>query len=211
MKNIPLLLGTILVTILLIVGVGVLFSNADKPKPVDQAILMKDGRPTQGPADAKVTIVEFSDLQCPACKASLPLVKEVLAKHPTDVRLVFRHFPLTTVHPNSLAAAQAAEAVHAMGKFWQLHDLLFEEQENWAELSSKDFQVKLEEYLKKLEIDKTQFQKTIEKQETKDLVTADMSAGTQIGVDATPTFYVNGQKTPAPQLLSTVESLLATK
>ncbi len=209
MKNIPLLIGTLVVTLGLIVGIAVLFSKTEAPKKVDASTVLGDGRLSMGPADAKVTIVEFSDLQCPACKSSEPFIQEVVKKYPDKVRFVYRHFPLVQIHLNSQAAAEAAEAAAAQGKFWQMHDFLFEHQTEWAELSDADFKKKLiDEYLGKLEIDKNSFMQTIDTKQIKDNVAADVAAGTQLGVDSTPTFFVNGQQTPAPQLLSTVESAL---
>jgi len=211
MKNIPLLVGTLVFTVLLVVGASFLFANSSEPKVVDQTLLVNETASFKGPKEAKVTIVEFSDFQCRGCKGSQPLIQQVLQKYPNDVRLVYRHFPLTTIHKNALVAAEAAVAAARFNKFWELHDLLFADQEQWVDLDSGAFRQYLDTYLDKLQIDKNEFQMTIENQEVKDQVTADISDGTNAGVSGTPTFYVNGQQTAAPQLLSTVESLLQSK
>lgn len=211
MKNVPLLIGTLVVTLLLVVGVAVAFSQSDQPKNVDPALIMGDARFSKGPTSAKVTIVEFSDLQCPACKAVEPMVRQVTDKYPNDVRLIYRQFPLVQIHKNAQRAALAAEAVGEMGKFWQMHDILFDNQEEWAELSPDEVKVKFDSYLAKIAVDKSEFEKRIGSQEVSDRITKDISDGTKAGVDATPTFYVNGQKTPAPQLLSTVDNLVTQK
>jgi protein-disulfide isomerase len=209
MKNLPLLIGTLLITVALVVGLAVVFSQPEKPKIVDTSIILKQERPSKGPENAKVTIVEFSDFQCPSCMAAQPLVQQLLTKYPNDVRLFYRHFPLTTIHPNAQPAAQAAEAAKGMGKFWEMHDLLFEEQNTWADLDRSAFNQKLEEYLQKLAIDKTEFLKRMESEEIKDAVAQDVSDGNRAGVDGTPTFFVNGQLTSAQQLVPTVESALS--
>jgi protein-disulfide isomerase len=208
MKNVPLLIGTILGTLLLVVGVSFLFSQSSQPKVIDSAMLVSNARHIKGPENAKVTLVEFSDFQCPACLATEPLVQQITSAFPNDVRLVYRQFPLVNVHKNAQISAQAAEAAATFGKFWEFHDLLFTNQKEWEELDKQAAVDKFAEYAAKLEIDKTEFLKRIESQEVKDKVTLDVSDGGKIGVDGTPTFYVNGQKTLAPQLFSTVESLI---
>lgn len=211
MKNLPLLLGTLVVTIGLIIGAAVLFSKSSAPKNVDQSILIGDGRHSQGPIDAKVTVVEFSDFQCPYCRDAEPIVQDLLSKHGKEIRFVYRQLPLVQVHKNAKLAAMYAEATTSFGKFWQMHDLLFQTQDDWAELSDSDARAKFDSYLDKLQIDKTELKKRIDAQETSDAITKDISDSTKAGVDATPTFYVNGQKVAAPQqLISTVESYLST-
>jgi protein-disulfide isomerase len=208
MKNIPLLIGTLVGTVLLVIGLAFFFSGSDTPKVVDQQILVGNSKNIKGPENAKVTVVEFSDLQCPACKASQPLVQQLLSKHGSEIRFVYRHFPLTEIHKNALQAGWAAESAASFGKFWEFHDMLFSAQEEWAELPADQAKQKFIEYAEKLQIDKIEFDKRIDSSASHQQVTDDTSDGTKAGVDATPTFFVNGQKTAAPQLLSTVESML---
>lgn len=211
MKNLPLLLGTIIGTILLVVVVAAIFSKGAEPKMADLSILMNNAHLAQGPENAKVTIVEFGDMQCPACSSAEPLVKQVIAAHPNDVRFVFRHFPLVTIHPNAQYAAQAVEAAASMNpeSFWKLHNLLYTNQKEWESLSTAEFQTKIGEYADKLQIDKTELMKRIDSQEVKDKISTDVSDANKLGVSGTPTFYVNGQEVLAPQLQSTVEASLA--
>ncbi len=207
MKNIPLLIGTLLITIVLIVGAAMFFSQPSTPKKVDSPTLLGDARHSKGPADAKVTVVEFSDLQCPACLAVEPTVRQLTATHP-DIRLVYRQFPLVQIHHNAEQAAVAAEAAGELGKFWEMHDALFDHQSEWADVDSAAAAAKIESYAEKLQIDKNEFEKKIESQEVKDKVAQDVSDGTKANIQGTPTFFVNGQETPAQDLVSTVESLL---
>jgi len=213
MKNLPLLIGTLVITVVLVVALSLFFSNSNQTqsKPVDPTLLINKTQDVKGPENAKVTVVEFGDFQCPACGATEPLVRQVLQKYPNQVRFVFRNFPLTEIHQNAQQAALTAQAAGAMGKFWEMHDYLYDHQDEWAELSGDAVKAKFTEYLTKLQIDKTEFGKRIDSQAVHDQVTEDIADGTKAGVDATPTFYVNGQKTAAPQLLATVESLLASK
>ncbi len=209
MKNIPLLLGTITATLLLIVGISVFFSKSSEPQVVDQSVLVNNAISAKGPESAKVTIVEFSDFQCPSCKAVEPLVKQVLAKYPNDVRLIYRQFPLTQIHPHSERAAQTALAAGALGKFWEMHAVLFDNQENWSELSdTAAFDSWVDGELTKLSIDKKVFREKIQDKSLKDSINTDVADGSKLNVDATPTFFVNGQKIPAQDLLKIVDDLV---
>jgi len=211
MKNLPLLLGTIFGTILLVVVVAAIFSKGSDPVVVDQKVLMNNVHLVKGPTTAKVTVVEFGDMQCPACGSVEPLVEQLIAKHPNDVQFVFRQFPLVSVHKNAQISAQAVEAAASMNidTFWKLHNYLYANQPDWSELSNADVLKKFGEYADKLQIDKVELMKRIESQEVKDKIATDVGDANKLGVDGTPTFYVNGQKTLAPQLDSTVESFLA--
>jgi protein-disulfide isomerase len=210
MKNLPLLIGTIVGTLLLVVGVAVIFSHSAKPKTVEADTLMKNARLTTGAKTPKVTIVEFSDLQCPGCAGYQPILKQLLAKYPNDVQLVYRHFPLNQIHPYAQTAAEFAETANTFGKFWEIHDLMFQDQTVWSQLNNKsEVEAKFYEYITKLEIDKNEFDKRIKTQEVLDNVQKDISDGNKLGVNSTPFFFVNNQVIPAPQLVETVESLLA--
>jgi len=214
MKNLPLLIVTLIGTIALIVGVAVVFSQkATQSQTVDQAVLAGDQSNKTGPADAKVTIVEFSDFQCPACAAIYPLIKQVKAQYPSDVAIIYRHFPLSSIHPYAQISAQAAEVAAEAGKFWEMHDRLFEEQAVWSTLKSEDEVIaKLAEYAQELGIDKKSFMERIVSDKVKTAVAEDATAATRIGVNATPTLYINGQKVTAPQQLNQlVADLLKTE
>lgn len=213
MKNLPLLLGTIFGTLIMIVGIAIFFSRTTPALPsnevtVDQAQLMQGATKMKGPETASVTIVEFSDFQCPACKASQQMVEQVVRQFPDKVKLVYRHFPLDTIHPNARLAAQAAEAALTQGKFWEFHDKLFAAQDEWKDISSKDeLKLKFSDYAAELKIDKKMFLERIESQEAAQAVQTDSELGNTLSIQATPTFFVNGKMTAAPQLLQTVQSL----
>src|SRR5690606_40079899 len=135
-NNFKILIGSVIATIVIIVVAVFLFSsNGDTPTtadaaPIDSQILVRDnGYNTKGPSDAQVTLVEFADFQCPGCKATTGVLKAISQKYPTQVRIVYRHFPLPQ-HPLAQPAAAAAEAAGAQGKFWEMHDLIFANQED---------------------------------------------------------------------------------
>lgn len=216
MKNLPLLIGTIVGTLILVIGVAFAFSGNNQPsnlsqeaKVVDQAVLLEGSRLEKGAGEtAAVTIVEFGDFQCPACAATAPLVEQVYSQYPGQIRLVYRHFPLNNIHPNAQYAAQFAEAAKEQDAFWPVHDILYERQEEWANLRQADLKEKFVEYAQELRLDTQKLTERIDAPEIKEAVNADTALAGQIGVNSTPTFFVNGRQTTAPQLLTAVESAL---
>jgi protein-disulfide isomerase len=211
MKNLPLLIGTLVATLALVVGVVFIFSSKNQPQTelVNPNELVLNNPHQRGAAQAKVTIVEFSDFQCPACKAAEPLVQGLVNTYPDKVRLVYKHFPLSSIHPNAQLAAQASEVAATQDKFWEYHDLLFKRQDEWADLEvGEEIKTKLTDYAQELGIDKDMFLEKIDSDRIKSFVLEDLTMGGSLNVKGTPTFYVNGQQVSAPQLLQTVESII---
>jgi predicted DsbA family dithiol-disulfide isomerase len=141
--------------------------------------------PAKGPADAPVTIVEFSDYQCPFCRRAEPTVQEVLSRYEGKVRFVFRHFPLDRIHPQARAASEAAACADQQGKFWEYHEELFTEN---AQLDRAG----LDAIAEKTGLDTAAFKVCMDEGRTKDLVQKDLEAGTEAGVSGTPAFFING-------------------
>lgn len=145
----------------------------------------------KGNSQAKVVIMEYSDFQCPACKFYHSLVKQLTDEYKDKVAFVYRHFPLGQ-HKNSKASAYAAEAAGLQGKFWEMSDLLFDNQEDWSEKSEAPEIFKT--YAKKLELNLDRYNEDIQSSSVKEKVDKDRLGGESIGVNATPTFYLNGVK-----------------
>ena len=139
----------------------------------------------QGPADAPVTLVEYGDFECPHCADAHEIVREAQARLGGRFRFVFRHFPLTQVHPHAAAAAEAAEAAAAQGKFWEMHDTLFENQENLSDSA-------LLGYAADIGLDEEQFADDLENETYREKIEADFLSGAESGVNGTPTFFING-------------------
>jgi protein-disulfide isomerase len=139
---------------------------------------------TLGPIHAPVTVVEYGDFECPNCKQAAPAVKLLLERFAGRVRFVFRHFPLEGVHPHALLAAEAAECAGGQGKFWQMHDLLFEHQEH---LKLKH----LHGYAERLELDMARFTAEMDDHVYLQRVREHIASGDESGVRATPGFFVN--------------------
>ncbi|MDP2630175.1 MAG: thioredoxin domain-containing protein [Candidatus Uhrbacteria bacterium] len=155
---------------------------------------------------AQKTLVEYSDLQCPACKAYYPILKDVEKEFGTTVRIVYRHFPLTQIHKNSLAASYATEAASKQGKFWEMHDMLFEKQELWS--SGENVAETFVGYAKELGLDTEKFKTDMGSQDVKDRVKRDMNSGTAAGVPGTPTFFLNGKQIDSPRSFEAFRALL---
>ena len=151
----------------------------------DKAELSVDDAPSRGAPMAKVTIVEFSDFQCPHCAAAHPELVRLLREFEGQVRLVYKYFPLSG-HSRAAPAARAAEAARAQGKFWEMHDLLFEHQ---RELEDDD----IRKYAQQLGLDMERFEGDWNAEATAQRVDADRQLGVRLGIEATPSFYVDGR------------------
>ncbi len=141
----------------------------------------------QGPDDAPLTLVEYGDYQCPYCGAAYPVVKRVQQKLGKKLRFVFRNFPLTQAHPYALIAAEAAEAAALQGKFWEMHDLLFEQQDF---LDPEMIPL----WAKKIGLDLEKFGNDIRQGVVENRIKEDRQNGIRSGVNGTPTFYINGMR-----------------
>ena len=142
--------------------------------------------PVRGPANAPVTIVEFSDFQCPFCGRYTPTLKRIQAAYPTQVRLVYRYFPLAGIHPQAQKAAEAAACANLQDKFWQMHDTLFAEQD------SLDLEA-LKDKASRLGLDKASFESCLDGGQAAPIVATDVADGQELGLDGTPGSFVNGR------------------
>jgi len=155
----------------------------------------------QGPAEAAVTLVEYGDYQCPYCGAAYPIIKEVQARMGESLRFVFRNFPISTSHPHAEQAAEAAEAAAHQGRFWDMHDLLYE---NQSRLGEED----LRSYAKELELDVPTFDRELAEHVHAERVREDFMSGVRSGVNGTPTFYVNGARHDGSYEIETLLAVL---
>jgi len=142
--------------------------------------------PSFGPKAAKVTIVEWSDFECPFCSRVMPTLTKIKETYGKDVRVVFRHQPLP-FHPNAKPAAEASMAAHEQGKFWEMHDKLFANQKALDRAS-------LERYAQELKLDMGKFKAALDSGKYRKLVEADSAAGSAVGANGTPTFFINGRQ-----------------
>lgn len=186
----------IVVTLGVLLGVGGLLWQFGSTS--DQPVVEIAGEKKHVKGTGSVTIVEFSDFQCPACLAVQEPLKQLLTTYEGKVEFVYRHFPLVSIHKNAMAAALASEAADMQGKFWEMHDLLFAKQAEWSSLG--DPKEVFVGYAETMGIDKAKFISDLEGQGARDLVTADVLASTRYKLTGTPTFFVNGVKTEFGQI-----------
>ncbi len=147
--------------------------------------------------DLKATLIEYADFQCPACGSYYPITKQLEAQYGDRVTFVYRHFPIISLHPNAFAAARAAEAASNQGKFWEMHDKLFETQDIWGRVATNQ-QSLFEGYAKDLSLDLNKFKADYVTEVTADRINRDVSSAKQFGITGTPTFILNGQKIENP-------------
>ncbi len=150
----------------------------------------------RGPVNPQVTIIEYSDFQCPACEAYYPVVTQLLADSTTTIDLVYRHFPLPQ-HANAMPSAIASEAASVQGKFWEMYDLLFTNHADWTELS--DPTPVFVKYATQIGLNVSQFKADLASSTLTDRINANKDEGIGLGIDATPTFFVNGKAIVNPQ------------
>jgi protein-disulfide isomerase len=152
----------------------------------------------RGPADAPVTILEYGDYECPYCRGAFRDVHLLLDRYPDTVRFVFRNFPIEQIHPHAEQAAEAAEAAAAQGKFWQMYELLLQP---YAELDTNS----LAGYAEAIGLDVAKFRADLASRAYSARINHDVQEGIQNGVNATPKFYVNGQRIDGKVPLEGVE------
>lgn len=145
----------------------------------------------QGKLTASAVIVEYGDFQCPACGTYEPIIEQTMQQLGDKAALVFRNFPLRTVHQDAQIAAQAAEAANLQGKFWEFHNLLYDRQSSWPQaLDAKQTMI---DYAQELGLDAKKFTTDIDSQAVKDRIERDVATGNSSGLQGTPTFFVNGK------------------
>lgn len=147
-----------------------------------------------GKADSKVIFIEYGDFQCPSCGAAYAQVKSATESYKDKVAFIFRNFPLTTLHPNARAAAAAAEAAGLQGKYWEMHNMLYEGQADWEKLSGDQRTNFFVSYASQLGLDTAKFKTDIASNAVNSKISFDQAIGKKIGVNATPTFYLDGTK-----------------
>jgi protein-disulfide isomerase len=191
----------ILIAIAIVVVIGgvllAIFANPqpkDAGAPVDEQSLVRDNSHMTGKLGAKVTIVEFGDFQCPGCAAASPVVKQITEayKDNEDVNFVFRNFPLDTIHPNAHIAAEAAEAAGAQDKYWEMHHLLYEKQNEWS-TNANPIETFVG-YAQSLGLNTDTFRQAVSQRLYAEIIKTDFADGQAVGVNSTPTFFFNGVK-----------------
>jgi protein-disulfide isomerase len=157
--------------------------------------------PSQGSATAPVTVVEYSDFQCPFCGRVVPTLKDIRTKYGDKVRLVWKDFPLTQIHPQAFVAAQAGNCAREQGKFWEYHDRLFANQQ----ALQPEF---LKKYAAEVGLDAAKFNTCLDSSKYEARVQESLGAGTRLGITSTPTVYINGRMVNGAQPIEVFQTLI---
>jgi len=200
--------GIVAITILVVIGAIIWGLNNQNSGSRTVKVEVTDEDTYLGNKDAKVTLVEYSDFECPACKAYQDVVKQVIDSYsPEELRVVFRHFPLRSIHPKADLAAQAAEAAGEEGKFWEMKSLLFEKQSEWK--AEQDPRGLFSAYAQSLGLDVAEFEEDMKSDDdSKDRVEKDYQSGVALGINSTPTFILNGTIIKNPQTVDEFKALI---
>lgn len=168
-------------------------------QPVDESspfypVLATDH--VEGPETAAITLIKYSDFQCPVCASIAPVLAQLKAQYPDDVRVIYRHFPLTEIHDKAALAAEATEAAAAQGQFWPMHDLLFARFNEWTALTPEEFRPLLSDYAAEIGLDVAAFDSALDSGEYTAKVQADREAAIALGLPGTPAIAINGLYSP---------------
>lgn len=196
--------GSVLLVVLMAIGLSKISGGGTGTIKVSTDELVNGARWMVVNGEPKVTVVEFSDIQCPACKAAEPIGVEL--RRTEGVKFVYRHFPLTTIHKNAWKGARAIEAARMLDKGWEMMALMFEKQGEWSD-SDKPEEMFVK-YAKSIGLDENAFDEKQKGGESDKFVGEDSSLGSRLQLSGTPTFFVNGEQVGSPYVLVKVKDLL---
>lgn len=195
--------GVLVVTLLIVIGGAFLVGGTptNDAEPVAAELLVRENSHSLGPVDAAVTVVEFGDFECPACGSLHPILQQLKAANKdAPVRFVYRHFPLSQ-HPNAQLAAEASVEAARQGKFWEMHDELFANQNNLDRAS-------LEKYAAKIGLNMAAFTKALDDNTHRGVVLDDRTDGQAAQVDSTPTVFINGVRFTGQYSVSSLQAAI---
>jgi|SRR3990170_8772807 len=203
--------GIIGLSLLLLIGGVVLVSSRDQaanitPETLEKELAISESDWVRGAENPKVTLVEYSDFQCPACGSYFPLINQAEDEFKENLRFVYRHYPIREIHQNAQLSAQAAEAAGKQGKFWEMHDKLFDFQSAWSESgNAKEMFIG---YAQDMDLNVDQFKTDLDSSEAADNVQSDYQSGLRLGISSTPTFFLNGTRIKNPGSYEELKSLI---
>ena len=192
-------------------GLAVSMSRVGEEEPTvaatgSTALVTADANHVTGPESASVTLIEFGDFQCPTCGAFHPVLKALLARFPDDLKLEFHHMPLVSIHPNAMPGAMAAEAAGIQGRFWEMNDLLFQNQQAWSLLANPESAFTA--YAESLALDMDQFARDMRSEQVQDRILTDVRLSQAENLEGTPSFYVNDKSIPIPPSYQEFERII---
>lgn len=184
-----------------VLGGLVVLANKDKkdvssidPSKIILAQGESIGDHVYGNKTAKVVVFEYGDFQCPSCGGAYPQLKAIKEQYKSQIAFVFRNFPLTSIHPNAFAASATAEAAGLQGKFWEMHDQLYDTQTSWSSISSSERNGIFAQYAANIGLNTDQYQKALTGKSVSEKIARDRALGAKVGVDATPSVFIGSTK-----------------
>jgi protein-disulfide isomerase len=205
---IKLVIGGILVAGIFVIGKSFIAPAGAPSTGSDAALLAVTEKDwVRGASDAPVTLVEYTDFQCPACGAYYPILEQLSKDLEGKMKLVVRHYPLIQIHKNALTGARATEAAGRQGKFWEMYNMLYPHQAEW---STADDPMKsiLPAYASQIGLDVDMFRKDMADSSLDDKINHDRETGNAVKVNGTPSFYVNGEKITNPTSVEAFKTLI---
>ncbi|PIR03072.1 MAG: disulfide bond formation protein DsbA [Candidatus Magasanikbacteria bacterium CG11_big_fil_rev_8_21_14_0_20_43_7] len=202
-----LLWGSVILGIIVLVVLLAMFGNNTSPgSSTSLSVGVNSEDHTKGAENPKVTIVEYSDFQCPGCAGSYPMLKQLVEAFPNDVSFTYRHYPLLQLHANAELAGQASESAGLQGKFWDMHDVIFNTQTQWSGLEDPtEFFTTLAE---SIGLDTEQFATDLTSNEVKKRVAKNLTEATSMRLPGTPSFFLNGSLIEHPGSYAGFKSLI---
>lgn len=186
----------ILVAMVIIFG-GILVFNKKDAKSPENSTTAQPTNLVRGSDKSGVVLTEYGDFECPACGAYYPVVEQVYDKYKDQIKFQFRHFPLRQIHQHAMVAHRAAVAADKQGKFWEMYALLYEGQQSWK--SESDPSNVFRGFAQNLNLDMAKYDADFKSEETNAIINADIAEGQKLGVNSTPTFFVDGKKIENPR------------
>jgi protein-disulfide isomerase len=198
-----------IIAVIVVIFGGILFFKGHKANaPSTSSGAAQATHHVTGNGKAGVTLIEYGDYQCPYCGAFYPIVKQAVAKYNNQITFQFRNLPLIEIHKNAMGAARAAEAAGMQGKFWEMHDMIYENQNNWSENSNAA--VIFEGYAKQLGLNADQFKKDYASSKVNDTINADVAEFQKTGQEkGTPLFFLDGKKITPSYDETSLEKMIA--
>lgn len=198
----------IVIAAVVIGGIAWLITSGSDQKQIStkETLAVVGDDHVKGAENASVTLIEYLDYECEVCGAYYPVVKRISEEYKDDVKFVVRYFPLPG-HKNSMTSALAVEAAGKQGKYWEMHDIVFENQKDWGEQRFADSKI-FENYARQIGLDMDRYSQDIRSQELRDRVERDRRAGQRLGITGTPTFFLNGEKIETPRGYENFKTLI---
>jgi len=191
-------LSWVLAVVVILGTLGLVVFSVQNKKPVEGGEVNTFEISTEdhilGNKDSKVVLIEYSDLQCPSCKAFDPVIEQITEEYADRILFVYRHFPLTQIHFSSVLASAATEAADKQGKFWEMKKIIFANQDIWAKAGPTEAEKMFIQYASDLNLDINKFNLDLKSSAIQDRIDRDLSSGREAQVSGTPTFFLNGRQ-----------------